>query len=189
MPTARYALVSSTITIALRDRPFSLQKTEGDRQIDIQTRNHSQSLLSADGRITLTSNGTVSGDALFTCQHSSWQYRDRRFSFFRRCKQHSSSIHYFKWRRYRAGSVRGHRSGKPEYFNFNGQFRQYYPLQYGGKHQEEADGQRKVQDSELYIWVTQPTRQIEFRRISLKGLAEEETLFPLQRCKILRETT
>lgn len=98
MPTARYALVSSTITIALRDRPFSLQKTEGDRQIDIQTRNHSQSLLS-------------------------------------------------------------------------------------------ADGQRKVQDSELYIWVTQPTGQIEFRRISLKGLAEEETLFPLQRCKILRETT
>jgi len=40
----------------------------------------------------------------------------------------------------------------------------------------EADGQRKVQDSELYIWVTQPTGQIEFRRISLKGLAEEETL-------------
>ncbi|MEG4083706.1 CHAT domain-containing protein [Microcoleus sp. POL10_C6] len=38
---------------------------QGDRQIDIQTRNHSQSLLSADGRITLTSNGTVSGDALF----------------------------------------------------------------------------------------------------------------------------
>ncbi|MEG4409193.1 CHAT domain-containing protein, partial [Microcoleus sp. MON2_D5] len=34
-------------------------------QIDIQARNHSQSLLSADGRITLTSNGTVSGDALF----------------------------------------------------------------------------------------------------------------------------
>ncbi|MDB9514173.1 hypothetical protein PN499_23520 [Kamptonema animale CS-326] len=57
--------MSSTITMALRDRPFSLQKTEGDRQIDIQTRNHSQSLLSADGRITLTSNGTVSGDALF----------------------------------------------------------------------------------------------------------------------------
>jgi CHAT domain-containing protein/tetratricopeptide (TPR) repeat protein len=40
----------------------------------------------------------------------------------------------------------------------------------------EADGQRKVQDSELYIWVTQPTGQIEFRRISLNGLAEEETL-------------
>ncbi|MEG4494571.1 CHAT domain-containing protein [Microcoleus sp. D3_18_C4] len=38
---------------------------QGDRQIDIQARNHSQSLLSADGRITLTSNGTVSGDALF----------------------------------------------------------------------------------------------------------------------------
>ncbi|MEG4035239.1 CHAT domain-containing protein [Microcoleus sp. S36b_A4] len=38
---------------------------QGDRQIDIQTRNHSQSLLSAGGRITLTSNGTVSGDALF----------------------------------------------------------------------------------------------------------------------------
>ena len=40
----------------------------------------------------------------------------------------------------------------------------------------EADGQRKLQDSELYIWVTQPTGQIEFRRISLKGLAEQETL-------------
>jgi filamentous hemagglutinin family protein len=40
----------------------------------------------------------------------------------------------------------------------------------------EADGQRKLQDSELYIWVTQPTGQIEFRRISLKGLAEKETL-------------
>ncbi|MEG4059312.1 MULTISPECIES: two-partner secretion domain-containing protein, partial [unclassified Microcoleus] len=38
---------------------------QGDRQIDIQARNHSQSLLSADGRITLISNGTVSGDALF----------------------------------------------------------------------------------------------------------------------------
>src|SRR4028118_1529535 len=38
---------------------------QGDRQIDIQAGNHSQSLLSADGRITLTSNGTVSGDALF----------------------------------------------------------------------------------------------------------------------------
>ena len=38
---------------------------QGDRQIDIQARNHSQSLLSAGGRITLTSNGTVSGDALF----------------------------------------------------------------------------------------------------------------------------
>ncbi|MEG5173801.1 CHAT domain-containing protein [Microcoleus sp. B3-D7] len=38
---------------------------QGDRQIDIQARNHSQSLLSADGRITLTSNGTVFGDALF----------------------------------------------------------------------------------------------------------------------------
>lgn len=38
---------------------------QGDRQIDIRARNHSQSLLSADGRITLTSNGTVSGDALF----------------------------------------------------------------------------------------------------------------------------
>ena len=40
----------------------------------------------------------------------------------------------------------------------------------------EADGQRKEQDSELYIWVTPPTGQIEFRRISLKGLAEKETL-------------
>jgi len=40
----------------------------------------------------------------------------------------------------------------------------------------EADGQRKLQDSELYIWVTQRTGQIEFRRISLKGLAEKETL-------------
>ena len=40
----------------------------------------------------------------------------------------------------------------------------------------EADGQRKVQDSEIYIWVTQPTGQMEFRRISLKGLAEKETL-------------
>jgi CHAT domain-containing protein/tetratricopeptide (TPR) repeat protein len=40
----------------------------------------------------------------------------------------------------------------------------------------EADGQRKLQDAELYIWVTQPTGQIEFRRISLKGLAEKETL-------------
>lgn len=38
---------------------------QGDRQINIQARNHSQSLLSAGGRITLTSNGTVSGDALF----------------------------------------------------------------------------------------------------------------------------
>jgi len=38
---------------------------QGDRQIDIQARNHSQSLLSADGRITLTSNGTVSGDGFF----------------------------------------------------------------------------------------------------------------------------
>jgi filamentous hemagglutinin family protein len=38
---------------------------QGDRQIDIQARNHSQSLLSADGRITLTSNGTVSSDAFF----------------------------------------------------------------------------------------------------------------------------
>jgi len=38
---------------------------QGDRQIEIQARNHSQSLLSADGRITLTSNGTVCGDALF----------------------------------------------------------------------------------------------------------------------------
>jgi filamentous hemagglutinin family protein len=44
------------------------------------------------------------------------------------------------------------------------------------KEDVEADGQRKVQDSELYIWVTQPTGQIEFRRISLKGLAEKETL-------------
>lgn len=44
------------------------------------------------------------------------------------------------------------------------------------KEDVEADGQRKVQDSELYIWVTQPTGQIEFRRISLKGLAEQETL-------------
>jgi len=40
----------------------------------------------------------------------------------------------------------------------------------------ETDGQRKLQDSELYIWVTQPTGQIEFRRISLKGLAQKETL-------------
>ncbi|MEG4111868.1 MULTISPECIES: CHAT domain-containing protein [unclassified Microcoleus] len=39
----------------------------------------------------------------------------------------------------------------------------------------EADGQRKLQDSELYIWVTQPTGKIEFRRISLKRLAEEKT--------------
>ena len=38
---------------------------QGDRQIDIQARNNSQSLLSAGGGITLTSNGTVSGDALF----------------------------------------------------------------------------------------------------------------------------
>ncbi|MEG4006827.1 CHAT domain-containing protein [Microcoleus sp. Pol11C1] len=38
----------------------------------------------------------------------------------------------------------------------------------------EADGQRKLQDSELYIWVTQPTGKIEFRRISLKRLAEEK---------------
>jgi len=44
------------------------------------------------------------------------------------------------------------------------------------KEDVEADGQRKLQDSELYIWVTQPTGQIEFRRISLKGLAEKETL-------------
>lgn|SRR5919199_1069416 len=44
------------------------------------------------------------------------------------------------------------------------------------KEEVEADGQRKLQDSELYIWVTQPTGQIEFRRISLKGLAEQETL-------------
>ena len=44
------------------------------------------------------------------------------------------------------------------------------------KEDVEADGQRKVQDSELYIWVTQPTGQIEFRRISLKDLAEKETL-------------
>jgi len=44
------------------------------------------------------------------------------------------------------------------------------------KEDVEADGQRKVQDSELYIWVTQPTGQIEFRRISLKILAEKETL-------------
>jgi len=43
----------------------------------------------------------------------------------------------------------------------------------------EADGQRKVQDSELYIWVTQRTGQIEFRRISLKGLAEKETLLKI----------
>ncbi|MEG4090697.1 CHAT domain-containing protein, partial [Microcoleus sp. Pol12B4] len=39
----------------------------------------------------------------------------------------------------------------------------------------EADGQRKLQDSELYIWVTQPTGKIEFRRINLKGLVEEKT--------------
>ncbi|MEG4109133.1 CHAT domain-containing protein [Microcoleus sp. S13_C5] len=39
----------------------------------------------------------------------------------------------------------------------------------------EADGQRKLQDSELYLWVIQPTGKIEFRRISLKGLAEEKT--------------
>jgi len=38
---------------------------QGDRQIDIQARNNSQSLLNADGRITLTSNGTVSSDAFF----------------------------------------------------------------------------------------------------------------------------
>jgi hypothetical protein len=38
---------------------------QGDRQIDIQARNQFQSLLSAGGRITLTSNGTVSGDAFF----------------------------------------------------------------------------------------------------------------------------
>ena len=44
------------------------------------------------------------------------------------------------------------------------------------KEDVEAGGQRKMQDSELYIWVTQPTGQIEFRRISLKGLAEKETL-------------
>jgi len=44
------------------------------------------------------------------------------------------------------------------------------------KEDVEADGQRKLQDSQLYIWVTQPTGQIEFRRISLKGLAEKETL-------------
>jgi len=44
------------------------------------------------------------------------------------------------------------------------------------KEDVETDGQRKEQDSELYIWVTQPTGQIEFRRISLKGLAEQETL-------------
>jgi filamentous hemagglutinin family protein len=44
------------------------------------------------------------------------------------------------------------------------------------KEDVEVDGQRKVQDSELYIWVTQPTGQIEFRRISLKGLAEKESL-------------
>lgn len=39
----------------------------------------------------------------------------------------------------------------------------------------EADGQRKLQDSELYIWVMQPTGKIEFRRISLKRLVEEQT--------------
>src|SRR4028119_1459765 len=44
------------------------------------------------------------------------------------------------------------------------------------KEDVEVDGQRKEQDSELYIWVTEPTGQIEFRRISLKGLAEQETL-------------
>jgi filamentous hemagglutinin family protein len=44
------------------------------------------------------------------------------------------------------------------------------------KEDVEVDGQRKEQDSELYIWVTEPTGQIEFRRISLKGLAEKETL-------------
>jgi filamentous hemagglutinin family protein len=44
------------------------------------------------------------------------------------------------------------------------------------KEDVENEGQRKVQESELYIWVTQPTGQIEFRRISLKGLAEKATL-------------
>ena len=39
----------------------------------------------------------------------------------------------------------------------------------------EAEGQRKLQDSELYIWVIQPTGKIEFRRISLKRLVEEKT--------------
>ncbi|MEG4860365.1 CHAT domain-containing protein [Microcoleus sp. K1-B6] len=39
----------------------------------------------------------------------------------------------------------------------------------------ESDGQRKLQDSELYIWVIQPTEKIDFRRIALKGLVEEKT--------------
>ncbi|MEG4069554.1 CHAT domain-containing protein [Microcoleus sp. Pol11C2] len=43
------------------------------------------------------------------------------------------------------------------------------------KEVREADGQRKLQDSELYIWVMQPTGKIDFRRISLKGLVEEKT--------------
>ncbi|MGB7895336.1 MAG: CHAT domain-containing protein, partial [Microcoleus sp.] len=43
------------------------------------------------------------------------------------------------------------------------------------KEDVEADGQRKLQESELYIWVTQPTGSIEFRRISLKRLVEEKT--------------
>jgi len=54
------------------------------------------------------------------------------------------------------------------------------------KEDVEADGQRKLQDSELYIWVTQPSGQIEFRRISLTGLAEKEillkTLITKSRC-------
>ncbi|MEG4024864.1 CHAT domain-containing protein [Microcoleus sp. S13C4] len=43
------------------------------------------------------------------------------------------------------------------------------------KEVREADGQRKLQDSELYIWVMQPTGKIDFRRITLKGLVEEKT--------------
>ncbi|MBD1813816.1 CHAT domain-containing protein [Microcoleus vaginatus DQ-U2] len=43
------------------------------------------------------------------------------------------------------------------------------------KEVREADGQRKLQDSELYIWVIQPTGKFDFRRISLKGLVEEKT--------------
>ncbi|MEG5163764.1 CHAT domain-containing protein [Microcoleus sp. AT3-A2] len=43
------------------------------------------------------------------------------------------------------------------------------------KEDVEAEGQRKLQDSELYIWVIQPTGKIDFRRINLKGLVEEKT--------------
>lgn len=38
----------------------------------------------------------------------------------------------------------------------------------------ETEGQRKLQDSELYIWVVQPTGKIDFRRISLKSLLGKE---------------